>query len=208
MNKIALTAVLSSAAIFGALAMTTMQSATALQPGATIGTAKVASVNFVRVLNELQERKELQTKLETMAIDTRAEVEKRQNALKGLNDRRKELKEDSADYLKISSEMRQGIAELNTLQQVRNAELQAFLKSNLRVVAEKIANASAEIAKEQGVGLVVNENYPILPADLDPVTVEQVQQAIGQRSTFYTSPEADLTSLVITRLDAAYKSGK
>jgi len=206
MKKTLLLVAALSFAVIGTVAVSSKAINNAL---AQVGTAKVASVNIEKALNELQERKEMQAKLEMMQNDVRAEAQKRDLAIKQLVERRNaELKPDSADYVRLTGELRQLSAELNTFQQLKNLELQGFLKSNLRAMADKINNAAAEIAKEQGIGLIVSEIFPQLPADLEPVPLEQVQGRISARTVLFVAPEADLTSLVITRLDANYKAGK
>jgi len=206
MKKTLLLVAALSFAVIGTVAVSSKAINNAL---AQVGTAKVASVNIEKALNELQERKEMQAKLEMMQNDVRAEAQKRDLAIKQLVERRNaELKPDSADYVRLTGELRQLSAELNTFQQLKNLELQGFLKSNLRAMADKINTAAAEIAKEQGIGLIVSEIFPQLPADLEPVPLEQVQGRISARTVLFVAPEADLTSLVITRLDANYKAGK
>jgi len=206
MKKTLLLVAALSFAVIGTVAVSSKAINNAL---AQVGTAKVASVNIEKALNELQERKEMQAKLEMMQNDVRAEAQKRDLAIKQLVERRNaELKPDSADYVRLTGELRQLSAELNTFQQLKNLELQGFLKSNLRAMADKINTAAAEIAKEQGIGLIVSEIFPQLPADLEPVPLEQVQGRISARTVLFVAPEADLTSLVITRLDANYKAGR
>ena len=77
-----------------------------------------------------------------------------------------------------------------------------------RVPRPKKTAAVAEVATSKGIDLVIAEQRPEFPDNLDQFNVEQVRAIINQRNILFSTATADLSNDVINAMDAKYKAGK
>ncbi|WP_428939093.1 OmpH family outer membrane protein [Fontivita pretiosa] len=181
-----------------------------LTPPATAQTpaAKVAIANPARIFNEIQETKDLKAKMESDRKTLEAtELEKR-TQLRDLTAQRDALKPDSQAYAELNQRLLQASIEFEVWGRMQQAEVQRRQKQQMVALFNKITAAVAKVATQQGIDLVIAEQRPEIPDNLDPVDINVLRNLINQRNVLFNSPAVDLSDKVIAAMDADYKAGK
>ena len=135
------------------------------------------------------------------------EMTKRQE-LKDLQAQRDTLKPDSPQYAKINQDLVQKSIEFEVWGRIQQAEIQRQQKNQMKSLFEKITTATAEVATQRGIDLVIAEQRPDFPDNLDQLNVDQLRVLINQRNVLFNSAAADLSNEIIAAMDAKYKAGK
>jgi len=170
--------------------------------------AKVAIANPARIFNEIQETKDLKAKMESDRKTLEAtELEKR-TQLRDLTAQRDALKPDSQAYAELNQRLLQASIEFEVWGRMQQAEVQRRQKQQMVALFNKITAAVAKVAAQQGIDLVIAEQRPEIPDNLDPVDINVLRNLINQRNVLFNSPAVDLSDKVIATMDADYKAGK
>jgi len=75
----------------------------------------------------------------------------------------------------------------------------------MKSLFEKIQSATSEVAKSKGITLVLAEQRPEVPENLDQVTVDQLRILITQRNVLFAGDGIDISNDIIALLDSRYK---
>lgn len=169
---------------------------------------RVATVNMPRVFTEIQETKDIQTRLRQ---EQGALVAERKPKL----DEMEKLKAEGGNYRKGSpqySEWRQRYGKANIALQAWDAtakqELDWRLKQQTRDMFEKITAAVNDYATSNQIDLVVADHQPTLTdEELEKIPAEQIGAVMDRRRVIYASKNADISEAIIASLDAKYKAG-
>ena|ERR1700733_1460632 len=169
---------------------------------------KIAVANPAKIFNELQETKDLKAKMDDDGKTLQStDAEKRQK-LKDLQAARDTLKEGTPQYDDQNKQLMQASVDYEVWNRLQTAELQRQQKMQIKNLFEKITAATGEIAKQRGIDLVISEEQPEFPDNIDQINVDQLRQIIAERNVLYDSGALDISSSVIASMDAKYKSGK
>lgn len=167
---------------------------------------KVAVANPVRVFNQIQKTIDLRKQMEaqTAALDNQRIA--KQNEIRDLQARRELLNKNAPDYQALQKEIMEKTVGFQTWVQITKMELERSQKLQIQSLFEDITSAIAKVAEAKGIEIVMAEQKPEIPPDLDQVTVEQLRVLLGQRNILYSKSVADITEAVILQMDADYKS--
>ena len=194
-----------SAILLSALCCTVASTTAAAAPDRPI---RVATVNMPRVFNDLQETKDIQTRLRqeqnALATEQKPKIEELQK-----------MKAEGENYRKGSpqyNEWRQRYRRAGIAQQAwaetAKQELDWRLKQQTRDMFEKIAGAVNEYATSNQIDLVLADHQPSLTDDeLEKIPAEQIGSVIDRRRVIFASKNADISDAIIASLDAKYKAG-
>lgn len=183
--------------------------AAAVPAGAQDRPLKIAIANPARVFSDIQETKDLRGKMENLRKGLAAEDQQRKAELNDLQTQRQQLKPDSPQYAEKNKELLQKAIEYETWGKMQQANMQHEQKLQMKTLFDKIEVAVAEIAKQRQIDIVIAEQKPDFPDDIDAINVDQLRMLINQRNVLYAAPEQDISNEVIALLDARYReSGK
>ncbi|HEX3358230.1 MAG TPA: OmpH family outer membrane protein [Tepidisphaeraceae bacterium] len=169
---------------------------------------KIATVNAARVFNEIQETKDLKTKMENDQKTLQAQDLDKKTKVKDLQSARDALKADSPQYAKANQDLMQAAVDYEVWQRVQGANIQRDQKQQMLNIFNKITSAVGDVAAQKGLDLVIAEQKPDIPENIDQVNVDQLRLLINQRNVLFSTPAVDISSDVIAAMDAKYKSGK
>jgi Skp family chaperone for outer membrane proteins len=169
---------------------------------------KIAVARAARIANEMQEMKDFRQKMANDQQALQAQLKERQEKLRLMRDNRDQLKRDSPQYNERNKELLEEAINLEAWGRIRQAELERNIKLNIKGFWDKIEAAVAEVAQAKGIDIVISDQRPEIPDDLDQIKIEQLQQLIGQRDVLYANPKVDISDEVIALLDKKYKEGK
>lgn len=177
-------------------------------PSAAQAQAKIAVANTARILNDLQETKDLNQKIQNDLRALETERQTREQKVKDLQAVRDALKPDAPQFNEKNKDFLQARIEYEIWIQLQRANLEREQKVQMRQLFNKIEQTVAEVATQKGIDVVFAEQRVDIPDNLDNINVDQLKAVIGQRNVLFHSVATDLTNDVITALDAKYKSGK
>ena len=169
---------------------------------------KIATVNAAKVFNEIQETKDLKSKMENDQKNLQATDLQKKTQLKDLQSARDALKPEAPDYDKANQALMQAAFDYEVWQRIQGANIQRQQKEQMLKIFNKITTAVSQVATQKGLDLVVAEQRPEIPDNLDQINVDQVRLLINQRNVLFSTPNVDISTEVIAAMDAAYKAGK
>lgn len=193
-----------------ALAMASWFAPAAVLPAALAQTPaeKVAIVNPARAFNEAQETRDLRAKLENDRKQLEDQERQKRQRIQELQNARDQLRPDAPQYAERNRELQQAAVEFEVWGRMVQQDVQRNQKLQMKQLFDKIANATAEVAKAKGVDLVVTQFNPETPENLDQINADQLRALLNSRNVLYFNEAADLTDEVIAALDAAYKGAQ
>ena len=171
---------------------------------------KIATANMQRILNEIKEVKELEARLKTKLEDARRQQESLQAQAKEKQGQRDQYKPDSPEYNRVNNELVKIVVEAQIAGQIAQQELVREQKRQLKAISEKIVAQVKVIAEAKQIAIVVAQVLPpeISDENWEKLTTEQASNLLSARNLLYVTPDMDLTTEVITSLDAAHAAGQ
>src|SRR3954468_12167145 len=142
---------------------------------------KIATVNAAKVFNEIQETKDLKSKMENDQKTLQAQDLEKKTKIKDLQSARDALKPDAPQYNDANKAWVQAAIDYRVWQEMQGADIQRMQKQQMLTIFNKITTSVAEVATAKGLDLVVAEQRPEVPDNLDQINVDQVRLLINQR---------------------------
>lgn len=169
---------------------------------------KVGIANPVRIFSELQETKDLKQKLDNDRRQLEATEKDKRQRLQDLQQRRDAIKPDAPQWSELNRELEGAVIEFQVWQQVSKVNFERVQKQQMRMIFEKIIDGVRHVATQKQLDLVVSDQRPELPDNLDQVSLDQLRLLINQRNVLYSDPKTDISADVVSYLDAKYREGK
>ncbi len=167
---------------------------------------RIGVANIAKIFADMQELKDLNQKMDADRRLLEGVNQEKQTKLKALKAERDTLKPETPQAQDKNAEYLRTAIEYETWAKLTEVNLQRQLKVQTKALFDKIEAACAEVAKQKGLDLVLTDQRPDFPEDLDRLTVEQVRGMITSRSVLYANDKVDISSAVLAALDATYKS--
>ena len=169
---------------------------------------KIAVANPIKILNELQETKDLNAAMTAERQAAEAEAKQRIETIKATQAERDQLKPDAPQWAELNKKFVQQQTEAKNWQQTTGQALAAKFREQAKRMHSKIAATISEVAKAKGYDLVLAEQSTDVPDEqLAQMQPQQIMSVLfGAQNVLYSTDAADLTQDVIMKLDAAYKS--
>ena len=170
------------------------------------GDVRVAMANPSRIFREMQETKDLQESLRSEGVKLTAEEKEKRAELQTLQNKRNQLKPDTPQWDEFNTDLMDAALEFRLWGEQTKAKAARTQKRQMKHLFEQIEQAIAEVAERDGYDLVVADQRPELPENLDEINFDQLRALINSRNVLYASAKADISDQVIAMLDARYKS--
>ncbi len=167
---------------------------------------RIAVVNPSRIFREMQERKDLQEKMNADLQRLKETEGQKKSEIEKLDGQRKLLKPDHPQFEEIGRQVMQKAIEYETWGKFAKLEAERSQKKQMRLLFDRIKVAVGEVAKQQGIDVVLSDQQPELPKTLDQVSAEQLAAVLTSQHVLFASEAADLSNEVIATLDARYKA--
>lgn len=174
-------------------------------PGAA-ASVRIAVANPSRIFSSMKETIDLGESLEAELGRLGAEEKEREEALRKLQSQRNQLKPETPQWEKANNDLMDGAGEFKLWREQNKARLDRTQKRQLRQLFLRIEQACREIAQRDGYDLVVADQRPALPDDLDQVNAAELRARINSRNVLYAAPKVDISDAVIALLDSKYKA--
>ena len=168
---------------------------------------KIAVANPVKILNELQETKDINKAMEAEQATFKQQVADREQKLKDLQAQRDQLKTDSPQWGDTNKQLVEQRSEAQAWAQQSQIELARKFRDQARRMHDKIVATTTDLAKSKGIDVVLADQQPDVPdSQMEQMNPQQVMNLLFGNNILYHSDALDLTQEVIAKLDAAYKA--
>ena len=183
------------AGLFVALRSTDAQSV------AKVSTGKIAVVNVSQALTECQEYLERQKETEKRGTEARAEMGKIKEEVDSISEELKNVYEPgSKEYSDKLKEWFNKKARLEALKEYEQETLTIETRSWTEALYKKLEVATAQVARENNLTLVVNKDDTELS---NARNIQELFAVIRGRQVIYSAPTLDITGMVIEKMDAS-----
>lgn len=163
---------------------------------------RIATVDLLELFDNYRKAKDLLDGLNHRKNDSEAEDAKRKEGLDRIEAELSNLVPNSAEYEKRFNELqRQGIDR----EVWRNFDKAALAREYHRLTRDlygEIRVAVAQVAKEQGIGIVFYSEHKDIPT----TNMQDLSKVIETRKVLYSEPELDITETVLKRLNESSKT--
>jgi Skp family chaperone for outer membrane proteins len=166
-------------------------------------------VNTAKVLQSMQEMKDVQAKLDADKNSLKTLTDTHQADLTNMQQEiRNGPKPDTQQYDDMLQKLDKTAVEYDSDLKLKQVELSHNYSKQLKAIFDKIEVTVADISKQKGLDLVLTEMKPELaPGQQNTMTPDQLLQVLIQRNVLYAGGNIDITDDVISALDAQYKAG-
>jgi Skp family chaperone for outer membrane proteins len=173
----------------------------------TAAGTRIGVVNMQKVFGSMQEVTEVKAKLESDTKALKTQTDARQAELINLKQQRdNNLKPDTTQYDQATEELEEKSVKYEGDLKLQQANLARQQSRQLKEIFDKIESATAEVAKQKGLDVVMTQVNPEFPKNPQDLTPDNISQLIGSHNMLYVSPTIDITDTVTAVLDAKYKA--
>ena len=173
------------------------------------GAPRIAVVNPSRIFNDMKETRVLNAKMtEEMS---KFEDARRQKiaAIEQTKKARNDMRPDHPQYEELNNQLLALQAEAEVwvkTQAILNDQRQ---KRQTKAIFEKVQAAVAEVARQHQIDLVIADTKEVLPEgpELEKADIRAVKAAIYQKDVLFASDRLDISTAVLTHLDAKFGGG-
>ncbi|MDB5299464.1 MAG: hypothetical protein JWO87_1127 [Phycisphaerales bacterium] len=168
---------------------------------------KVGTANPSRIFEESQEFKDFKEKLELRGKELEATAQQKKAAIGDLMRQMHELKPGSPQYKNKAAEIDAAKAELQSWGATTQAALDRENKYFAKGMYEKIEAAVGDIAKKEGLDLVVTDGRRE-PNNIEGMSYAELRGLLASYNVLFSSKNVDLSEKVIASLDKNYAAAK
>ena len=173
-----------------------------LAGGAPAAAGPIATCNVVEILNNCQKAKDLTAKLNKERARIEEEVEKRNAAIDNLTKELKLLTSGSEEFEQRFAEKQRLVINREAWLKFEQAKALRTHQTLTREMYDEVQKAIGIVAKSRGVKLVLHQQRGKLRAN----TTAEMRAEISQRQVVYSDETVDITTSVLSSLNASYRS--
>jgi Skp family chaperone for outer membrane proteins len=177
--------------------------------GSSFGQAqpsRIAVANPGRIFNEMQELKDLKESLDSENQRLKAQEDERRSELTKLQAQRNQLKADSPQWDKLNNQLMEAVGDFQLWAQKEKMKADRNQKRQIKALFQHIEEACGEVAQREGFDIVISDQRPEIPENLDTINFDQLRALISSRNVLYTGKQTDISDAVIALVDSKYKA--
>ena len=168
---------------------------------------RIAVVNPARIIKEMQETKELESRLNSEGQRLATEERDMKEKIKKLEDQRGNFRPDSVQYEEIQKQYVKAVAEWKVWGETYMAEREWRTKKLTKMLHDKVTAAIADYAGREGIDVVLSDFQPqASDKELAAMSLKDMQVFLNQRRILFSSKQADISDAIIARLDSKYRA--
>lgn len=165
---------------------------------------KIAIADPTRIAQNIKETKDLLDKMRAQQQDLVKQEKDRKDEIDNMKQQLTLFDANSPQYKQKEEDLLKKSIEFDAWEKETAVSLQRQQKSDLTRLFNKIEEAIAQVAKGKGINLVLADQRPQIPDNLEQVDIRTLQAIIGQRTILYSDQKFDISGDVITILDKNY----
>ena len=165
----------------------------------------IGVVKISPVFHDMQETKNAQADFRAQNDRLAEQQRQREAQIQALiKHRDDDIKPGTVQWQTETSAIDQKTAELDVWARVQKTQLEREFKQNMKLLYDHIAKATAEVAEQEHLDLVIADQSPDFGPSLDSVTAQRLSDVLSNRAVLYANKKADITDAVLTRINADY----
>ena len=176
-------------------------------PGQGPGQAlRIVVVNPARIIKEMQETKDLESRLKAEMQSLAAEERQMKDNIKKLEDQRGNFRPGSPQYDQVQRQYIRAVADWKAWGETFMAEQDYRTKQLTKMLFDKVTAAVTDYASREGIDVVLSDFQPELTEkEFTAMPVQQLRVFLNQRRVLFSSKQADVSDQIIALLDTKYR---
>ena len=166
---------------------------------------KIGICDPVTVLNKIQEGKDVMSKWKADGETLQNEANVKKGELQTEADELKLLLPTSTEYESKVEKFTEDQADSQAWLQAQQVNMMRKQREEEKALFKKIQDAVSEVAKEDGLTVVINGGQPDFP-ELDKLDAGAFLNTIMEHTTLYSDPALDITDKVVIAMDKNYSA--
>ena len=166
--------------------------------------ANIAIANPAAIAKDIKETKDLLAKMASDRDALQAEINGKQKAINDMKQDLQYYKPDSPQYGSKSDELLKASIEYDAFIQETKIDLERKEKNQINHLFNEVEDAIAKVAVKHGYNIVIADQHPEIPDNLDNLDLRTLQDLISRRTILYSDQTRDISGEVETTLDADY----
>jgi Skp family chaperone for outer membrane proteins len=166
---------------------------------------KIAIASPPRILSQLQETKDVMNKMNAEREHLASLEKQKRDNVKSLQDARDQLKPGTTQYQERNQDFLKAAIEFDSWGKLTQVDVQRQQKEQMQRMFNKIQKAVQDLAKQRNIDIVITEQKPEIPDNLDQINVQQLKDNINGRNLLYFNPKLDISDDVVALMDKQYK---
>jgi Skp family chaperone for outer membrane proteins len=168
------------------------------------GTPNIAIANLDKIRDSLAEWKDVRAQMDLEANNVKQEAQQKETNLKAEKDALAFLNSNTQAYVDKNAQYEHDNIEAQIWLKEKQNSLDRNLKSHLKQIFLEIQDAVAQVAQKDGYSLVIADQRPAIPDNIEDMTLNELQGRISTRSVLFSDQSRDISGEVITLLDKNY----
>lgn len=165
-------------------------------------TGRIATIDVVRAFNEYEGQKDLAQEFKEEDDKLRVEDQTRRSRIDSLQATLDKMSPTDPNYMKKNKEYFDAQIDYKNWADLKRAAIAREMAIWTTKIYKDILEAVKDHAEHEGIDLVLTKDE-FEPASIDP---KVIQQQIADRKVLYASPAADISGIVIEKMNAAYRA--
>jgi len=170
----------------------------------TGGPVVIGIANPEKIAESIHEYQDLVAQLDLDKKNFDSAATEKQNNVNSMKQALSFLKPDSQQYADQEDKLLKASIELEAWGKETELALQRDQKNKIKNLFLEIEDAIAQVAQKDGINLVIADQRPKIPDNIDAIDVNQLRALISQRTVLYSDQSRDISGEVITLLDNNY----
>src|SRR4051812_44139949 len=151
---------------------------------------RIVVVNPARILKEMQETKDLESRLNAEGQGLAAEERGMKDKIKKLEDQRGNFRPNSPQYDEVQKQYIKAVAEWKVWGETFMAERDWRMKALTKMLFDKVTTSISDCASREGIDVVISDFQPqVTEKALAAMNVEQLREFLNQRRVLYSSKQ-------------------
>jgi Skp family chaperone for outer membrane proteins len=173
---------------------------------ATSAPVSIAIANPETIAEQIKEFKDLNGQLDLDQKSFAQTVQDKKNSLQAMQQALQFLKPDSPEFAAKQDDLLNASIAADAWAKETQLAFERKQKNKIRDLFQEIQDAIAKVAQKDGYSLVIADQRPKIPEDLDNpnITVDQLKASIAARTVLYSDQSRDISGEVITLMDKEY----
>jgi Skp family chaperone for outer membrane proteins len=168
------------------------------------GPLVIGIANPETIAESIKEYKDLIGAMDEQQKNITATATDKQNNVNALKQALTYLKPDTQQYADEQDKLLKAAIEYDAWTKETQLDFDRTRKTKIKNLFQEIQDAVAQVAQKEGINLVLADQRPRIPDNLDNIDVNQLQAAISARTILYSDESRDITGKVITYMDDNY----
>ncbi len=165
--------------------------------------ARVAVVDMEKVLDQLDERMDIEARIRDKESQFNKQLENLQKEREDLAARQQMLNEDGEDFARNAQQLEMKNIQLRVMMEYRKTFLGRELLLEKVNLYRRISAAAEQIAKQQGFNVVLVKELPIDDPELG---LQEQQASFRTRKVLWAADELDISRSVVTMMNNEFKN--